>query len=167
MKKQKIKKNSGVTLVELTILMALIGLLSWGAVKFFQDTFDVWWTTRDSVNVHSSSRGAIDELSKYIRQASTQPITITGNNSIRFKIAKSTTEWHSDLTIRYFKDGSLLRRLMKGTTTTLIPSGVELFHVWYNSGTASRYAYVGTSITVTQGKESARLNKKIMLRGRR
>jgi hypothetical protein len=161
-------KNKGITLPELAIVLILAGVLGLGAYNFFKNAFKVWWTTRDSVDVHEDSRTAVNEMSKYIRQASTQPITIGGSNdSVAFEIGKTTTEWHEDLTIKYFKDGSALKRFMKGSTTTLVSSGVELFYVWFDSGTSSSYAFIGSSLSVTQGDETANLNKTIMLRGRR
>ena len=69
-------KNRGITLIELGIVIIIFGLLGMAAYDFFQNTFRVWWTTKDSVDVHGDSRTAINEISKYIRQASTNPINI-------------------------------------------------------------------------------------------
>jgi hypothetical protein len=88
------------------------------------------------------------------------------NDAIYFEIGKTTSDWHTDLTVGYFQDGTDLKRFMKGSTTTLV-SGVDIFYVWVDSGSASSYDCVGTSLTVTQGDESFDLTKKIMLRTRR
>ncbi|MDA3792525.1 MAG: hypothetical protein PF545_02565 [Elusimicrobia bacterium] len=168
---KNINKNRGITLVELGIVIALAGILGYGAIKFFQSTFEVWWGTRDSVDVYSDARSAMDEMSKYIRQSSSEPVTIGGSNeSVRFKINKSTGEWgHSNLNIKYFKpsDQNVIKRYFKGSTTTLVADGVDMFYVWYDSGTTSKYAYVGATLAVSQGDQSANLSKKINLRGRR
>lgn len=159
------KKNKGLTIIELGMVIVLAGILGYGIFRFFRDTFNIWWTTTESVDVQGKSRAAINEMSKYLRQASTQPVTISGTDSIEFKIGKSTADWEQDLTVKYFKDNSSLKRYMKGSTTTLIDSGVDLFYIWYD--TTSRYQYVGTSLTVTQGDEQAELHKRITLRGRK
>ncbi len=165
---KKINNNRGITMVELGIVIALAGILMYGAIKFFQSTFDVWWSTRDSVDVYSAARSTMDEMSKYIRQSSSEPITIgESNESVLFKINKSTADWgHSNLYIKYFKPDSesVLRRYLKGSTTTLVTAGVDKFYVWFDD---SEYSYIGATLTVSQGGESANLSKKINLRCQR
>lgn len=148
------------------IVVAISGLFMLGVTKFFRDTFDIWRDTRDSADVHSSARTAINEMSKYIRQSSTHPITIGASNDlVEFEIAKSTDEWHADLTMRYFKDGTALKRFMKGSTTTMISSGVSLFYVWSATSTA-QFTVVGTTVTVASNDINVSMGKKVMLRRR-
>ncbi|MGM0441219.1 MAG: PilW family protein [Elusimicrobiota bacterium] len=159
-----IKSNKGVTFIELAISIAVIGILSYGTARFFRNTFDIWWMTSDSVDVHSKSRIALNELSRYVRQASELP-QIDGNNSIKFKISISTSDWGGDNTVKYFQAGNNLRRMMRNSTTTLVEGGVDDFYVYLTTGTSSKYAHVGATLTVTQSDKRASLSQKIMLRG--
>ncbi len=162
-----IKKNQGVTLIELGISIAILGILSIGTFRFFRNTFDIWWMTRDSVDVFGKSRSAMNEITRYVRQTSEDPIEITGNSSIKFKISRSTQEWGGDNTIKYFKSGDNLYRMMRKSTTTLIPGGVEKFFIYMDTEPASNYAHVGATLTVTQNQQSATLSQRVMLRGRK
>jgi len=161
------RKHSGITFVELAITIAIVGVIGWGVLKFFRTAFDVWWDTKDSVDIHSAARNAVNEMTKYIRQASTAPIIIGGgNSSISFEIAKDTADWGSNLTVMFLKDGPALKREFRGVRTTMIDS-IDLFYVWLETASASSYDIVGTSLVVSQGGKRVSLNKKIMLRGRR
>ncbi|MEA3507043.1 MAG: prepilin-type N-terminal cleavage/methylation domain-containing protein [Elusimicrobiota bacterium] len=166
-----INKNRGVTLIEMALVIALSGVLIYGGLKFFRSTFDIWKGTCNSVDVYSDARSAMDEMSRYIRQSSSEAITIGGSNeSVQFTINRSTSDWgNSNREIKYFQPSAqaILRRYMKGSTTTLITEGVDNFHVWYDSETSSRYSFVGATLAVSQGDRSATLSKKIMIRGMR
>lgn len=165
MKKQPFNVNRGVTFIELMIVVSIAALFMVGVFNFFRNTYEAWTDTRDTAAASVDARTASNEMAKYIRQASTDTVVIgASNDSITFDISKSTTAWHQDLTIKYFKSGSELKRLMKGSTSTVISEGVELFYVWHDTGTASSYALVGTSVTVKQGDKTIDINKKIMLR---
>ncbi|MFH1416330.1 MAG: prepilin-type N-terminal cleavage/methylation domain-containing protein [Elusimicrobiota bacterium] len=161
-------KNRGMTFIEITIVIAIAALFMAGVFKFFRNTYDVWLDTTNSVAAGGDARTASNEMVKYIRQASSATITIgASDDSIKFEIAKTTTDWHTDLTVHYFQDGSTLKRLMKDSTTTIISDGVDFFYVWHDSGSASSYACVGTSLTVIQGDKSVNLDKRVMIRSGR
>ncbi len=163
------KKDSGVTLIELMIVISLLAIVGAMGYTFFRQTFQTWRQSRDSVDVQSDSRIALDEMSMNIRQASTVTVPSPGviSDEIVFEIGKSTVDWsHPDLEIRYFKDGSSLNRQMKGMETTLVSEGVENFEILYST-TGARFESVHINLLVGKGDMWNRLTRDVALRMRR
>ncbi len=163
------KKNAGVTLIELMIVIALFSIVGMMGLTFFRQTFQSWNLSRDAADVQSDSRLALDEMSMYIRQASTVTIPSPGAvaDEIVFKISKSTIDWsHSDLEISYFKTSDSIHRRMKGAVSTLVSEGVEDFEVIYSTIDA-RYESVHIRLLIRKGDMWNRLTRDVVLRTRR
>jgi len=165
-----LNRKEGFTLIEILIVVAILGVLGAGGVVFFQNTFTVWSHTRNLSKAVGDSRLAINEISAYMREASPQSVS-TQTAGVYFDIARSEEEWPGDKRIGYFRDGDMLRRYMKGSTSTLVESGVNSFEVWYVEADpdASTYSHIIASISVRQGDimNDLSLSKRIMLRGER
>ena len=160
------KKNYGVTLVELGIIIAILSIISIGGVVFFRHTFEVWWTSRDVIDVHAGAREAMDEMSTFLRQASTDTIKIEGNDKIKFTIAKSEQEWgHPDRRLNYFLDSGSLKRYSRGSTTTLVGGGVSFFNITHTTA-AARFESVKVELEILKGEEQSSFSRNIVLRGR-
>ena len=155
-------KEKGFTLVEILIVVAIIALLSIGGIRFFSDTFSVWWHTRDVSRATGDARVAIDEITTYLRQA-TSIDTRTGS-SVHFNIYRE--EWADDR-MGYFQEGDTLRRFMRGSTTTLVSSDVESFSLQPITS-EGRYYHIEVELKVSQGEgEKINLSRRVMLRGLR
>ncbi len=161
------KKNRGVTLIELALVMAILAVIGGAGAVFLRHTFDVWWSTRDVVDIQSSSRAALDEMSTFIRQADETDIIISQDgDSIRFTVGQSEAEWgHSDRGLRYFRSGSRLKRYMKGSTTTLVSGGITDFSVSHSTG-PGRFESVNILIEASKGQEISDFSRNIVLRSR-
>lgn len=166
----ELKKQDGYTLTEILIVVALLGLITVGGIAFFQNTFTVWFHTRDFSKAIGDTRVAVDEISSYMREAAPKTVSLQPS-AVYFDIARSVEEWPGDRKIGYFKEGDMLKRYMRGSTTTLVNSGVNSFEVSYIEADPeiSMYSHVIATISVRQGDkmDDLILNKKIMLRGER
>ncbi|HUW22949.1 MAG TPA: type II secretion system protein [bacterium] len=73
------EKQKGFTLIELMIVVALLGILGYGIMKFFTNTYRTWWQTSQQIDAQQKARVAMDEMTRFIRQA--RPVTeiVVGN----------------------------------------------------------------------------------------
>lgn len=166
------KKNNlqGFTLVEIMIVVAILGFMGIGGIVFFQNTFTVWSHTRDLSRAVGDARLAINEISAYMREAAPHSVS-TQTAGVYFDISRSDGEWPWDKRIGYYKEGESLRRLMRGSTTTLVSTGINSFEVQYIPAdpSAGIHSHVIADLSVRQGEHMGdlNLNKRIMLRGER
>ncbi len=162
------KNKRGVTLIEIMIVVALLAVLGAGGTRFFRNTFDLWRGSRTLSRASGDSRTAFNEISTYLRQARENTVSADGS-SIYFEVDREEDEWPEGRTVGYFSDGSALKRYMRGSTTTLVTSGVTEFTAEYVPGSAGVHPHVNLSLAVDQGsdRDDLRLDKRIMLRGGR
>lgn len=115
------KKQRGFTLIELMIVVALLGILGYGIMKFFSNTFRVWWQTSQQIEAQQKARVAMDEMTRFIRQARPVADIVVGEQAGEDPNTMITFTHIDERQISYFQFGDSLRRVVDGVTTDVIP----------------------------------------------
>jgi len=117
-------KQKGFTLIELMVVVALLGILGYGIVKFFTGTFRVWWQASQQIDAQQKARAAMDEMTKFIRQAS--PVTgIAVSQQAGEDLNTMITFTHIDRRqFQYYQSGDSLKRVVNGNNSDIIPENL-------------------------------------------
>jgi prepilin-type N-terminal cleavage/methylation domain-containing protein len=133
------EKKKGFTLIELMVVVALLGILGYGIMKFFTNTYRIWWQASQQIDVQQKARAAMDEMTRFIRQA--RPVTgITVGEQAGEDANTMITFTHIDgRQISYYKSGDSLKRVVGGAITDVIPEDlVSIYFVLYSTSTPSQ-----------------------------
>ncbi len=161
------EKQKGFTLIEMMIVVALLGILGYGIVTFFTNTFRTWWQTSQQIDAQQKARIAMDEMTRFIRQARPVTTIVVGqpNTMITFNI--------DGRQMRYFQAGGSLRRMVDGVTTDVIPEDlVSVYFVLDSTITPTQVDILNLTVTVqtpgTGGQQGSLTfpRKRIFLRNR-
>ncbi len=169
----------GFTLIEICIVVAIMGMIIAGGAVFFIKIYDLWLKNSDQIEIQQNARLSMDEMSKYIRQASSPTITLsdmtdsvlisqysgseTASSLIRFHLIDWTT-------IQYYqKEGKLFRsRASPGGTsleTEITDNLKELYFIKENpQGTADDYCIHISTLTLEKEDKSVTLRGYIHLK---
>lgn len=115
------EKQKGFTLIELMIVVALLGILGYGIMKFFTNTFRTWWQTSQQIDAQQKARVAMDEMTRFIRQARPVADIVVGEQAGEDPNTMITFTHIDERQISYFQFGDSLRRVVDGVTTDVIP----------------------------------------------
>jgi prepilin-type N-terminal cleavage/methylation domain-containing protein len=112
----KNRKNfpSGFTLIEICVVLVILGIIIVGAANFFTRMYDLWLDNSSQTDIEQNARIAMDEMTKYIRQASSPAVTNSvvidrydagepNTSLIRFHLLDSST-------IQYYQHNNRLYR---------------------------------------------------------
>jgi len=165
------EKQKGFTLIEMMIVVALLAVLGYGIVTFFRNTFRVWWQTSQQIDAQQKARVAMDEMTRFIRQA--KPVT---EIVVSYGGGEDPNTWiiftHIDgRKIQYYKSGDSLKRVVDGVTTDLVPEDLASIYFILDSTTSPTQVDISTLTVRTPGTggEQGSLTfprKRIFLRNR-
>jgi len=165
------KKQRGFTLIELMVVVALLAVLGYGIVTFFRNTFRVWWQTSQQIDAQQKARVAMDEMTRFIRQA--RPVTGIVVDKWGSEAANTMiTFTHIDgRQISYFQSGDSLKRVVDGATTDIIPEDLDSIYFVLDSTNTPTQVDISTFTVETPeiGGEQGSITfprKRIFLRNR-
>ena len=158
----------GFTLVEILVALAILGFVIAGAATFFTKMYDLWMINTYQTDIQQNARIAMDEMTKYIRQASSPTIT----NSIvidRYDISESAgslIRFHllDGSTIQYYQHSNQLYRnwtAAGGTSaeTKMSDNLIGLYFIKENAqGGADDYSIHIATLTLQKGQQRVTLN---------
>ena len=120
------EKQKGFTLIELMVVVALLAVLGYGIVTFFTNTFKVWWQASQQIEAQQKARVAMDEMTRFIRQA--RPVTeiVVGQQAGEEANTMITFTHIDGRRMSYFQsDDSLRRWVVNSATTDVITEGLD------------------------------------------
>ena len=71
------KKTQGLTLIELSIAIAVTGLMIFGIIKLMKSSSNIWRSSVNSINIQQQGRTAVEDMTRFIRQSSAPVTDIT------------------------------------------------------------------------------------------
>ncbi|MFH1352413.1 MAG: prepilin-type N-terminal cleavage/methylation domain-containing protein [bacterium] len=160
------KKTQGITLIELTIVMAIAGFLIVGIIKLMKSSSDIWRSSVNNVNIQQQGRTAVEDMTRFIRQASAPDTSITpligvASSKITFTFMQDTATFKS---MSYYLSGDSIYRVFDGSTQTLVDGGVS--RIYFNH--VSSYVVRIETFTLTSGsgrtRQSLTVNRTIHIR---
>ncbi len=166
------EKQKGFTLIELMVVVALLGILGYGIVKFFTNTFRVWWQTSQQINAQQKARAAMDEMTRFVRQA--RPVTeiVVGQQAGEEANTMITFTHIDSRRMSYFQSGESLRRwVVNSATTDVIPEDLVSIYFVLDSTNSPTQVDISTFTVETpeMGGEQGSITfprKRIFLRNR-
>jgi len=146
------EKQKGFTLIELAIVIALLGILGYGIMKFFSNTFRTWWQTSQQIDAQQKARTAMDEMTRFIRQARPVTTIAVGKQAAGEDDNTMITFTHIDgRQISYYQSGDSLKRVVGGVTTEVIPEDLVSVYFVLDSTTSPTQVDISTLTVQTPG----------------
>ncbi|MFH1783615.1 MAG: prepilin-type N-terminal cleavage/methylation domain-containing protein [bacterium] len=173
------KKSLGFTLVEICVAIAILGFVIAAGAVFFTNIYSLWLDNSDQIEVQQNARIAMDEMSKYIRQASSPTITLSDmTDSVLISRYDATEPLESLIrfhlldwtTIQFFQmDGKLYRRRDNpdGSTmeTEITDNLSQLYFIKENpQGMADDYCIYVATFTLQRDEQAVSLQGYIHLK---
>jgi len=145
------EKQKGFTLIELMVVVALLGILGYGIVTFFTNTFRIWWQTSHQIDVQQKARTAMDEMTKFIRQARPVSALVVGKQAGEDSDTMITFTHIDGRQFQYYKSGDSLIRVVDGATTDVIPEDLASIYFILDSTSSPTQLDISTLTVQTPG----------------
>jgi len=145
------ENQKGFTLIELAVVIALLGILGYAIVTFFTNTFRTWWQASQQIDAQQKARVAMDEMTRFIRQA--RPVTeiAVGQQTGEDPNTMITFTHIDGRQISYYKSGDSLIRVVAGATTDAIPEDVVSVYFVLDSTSSPTQVDISTFTVQTPG----------------
>ena len=123
-------ENTGekaVGIIEIMVVMAVSGILLLGIFGLFRNSLDIWQSSLSGYDVERQGRAALDEMTKFIRQAYS-PVTKmypppgTAAREISFRYIRNED---SSGEMKYYKKENSLYRELDGRKSVVIDGALE------------------------------------------
>ena len=165
------EKQKGFTLIELAIVIALLAILGYGIMKFFSNTYRTWWQTSQQIDAQQKARVAMDEMTRFIRQARPVVNIVVGEQVGEDDNTMITFTHIDGRQISYYQSNDSLKRVVGGVTTEVIPEDLVSVYFVLDSTTSPTQVDISTLTVQTPGTggEQGSLTfprKRIFLRNR-
>jgi len=145
------EKQKGFTLIELAIVIALLGILGYGIVTFFTNTYRTWWQTSQQIDAQQKARVAMDEMSRFIRQASPVTALVVGEQAGEDPDTMITFTHIDGRQFQYYQSGDSLIRVVNGITTNLVPEDLASIYFIVDSTSSPTQVDISTLTVQTPG----------------
>ncbi len=165
------EKQKGFTLIELALVIALLGILGYAIVTFFTNTYRTWWQTSQQIDAQQKARAAVDEMTRFIRQARPVTAIVVGEQAGEDENTMISFTRIDGRQFQYYKSGDSLKRVVDGTTTDLVPEDLaSVFFILDSTGSPTQVDISNLTVEtpVTGGQQGSITfpRKRIFLRNR-
>jgi prepilin-type N-terminal cleavage/methylation domain-containing protein len=145
------EKQKGFTLIELAIVIALLAVLGYGIMKFFSNTFRTWRQTSQQIDAQQKARTAMDEMTRFIRQARPVTTIAVGKQAGEDDNTMITFTHIDGRQISYYQSGDSLKRVVGAATTDVIPEDLVSIYFVLDSTTSPTQVDISTLTVQTPG----------------
>jgi len=155
------EKQKGFTLIELAIVIALLAILGYGIMKFFTHTYRTWWQTSQQIDSQQKARVAMDEMTRFIRQARPVTAIAVGEQGGEDDNTMITFTHIDGRQFSYYQSGDSLKRVVGAAITDVIPEDLISVYFVLDSTTSPTQSLI--SLTFSSSPQRGEVEAKLTL----
>ncbi len=170
---QKIKKRSGLTLIELLIAMLLFSAIIGATILMLTTGLKIWNSNKDRLDIRQNGSLAMEKMVRYL--GLTHTITAATTSSITFAADVDNNGTDETVTIAYNSGNKRMNITIGGTTTILTPDAQSFSLSYYQSNTQVPFTpvtpadrdsicIVKISLTMNKGNDTVTLSSSAFCR---